>query len=220
MSSFSFTHQFSQRWLATYPPVKYAIIQELDDIATLLQPETQLNDYEFAVPNLHDHVQNLLVQEQERQEIGRIEAERIEQLRQEAVRREELKREQEHQEKIRQEKEALEQQRLAREKEAQAERERVEKDREAQARLDKIAEQQAQEARQAKLMIQREQLKKSITADLNEHMEKYIQVSLQDSLKQESQKLRDELLPWIDETVEKQLAEQWETLQANNDKIK
>lgn len=211
MSSFAFSHQFSQRWLATHPPVKYAIIQELDDIATLLQPETDLNDYEFAVPNLQVHIENLLADEKQRTEKERIEAERIEQLRQEAIRREELKREQERQEAIRLEKEALEQQRLAREREAQAERERVEKE-----RLDAIANQKAEAERQVKLTSLRKQLKKDITIDLTEHMESYIQLSLKDTMEKESQKLREELRPWLVEEVEKQLNERWDTLQLAN----
>lgn len=207
MSSFAFSHQFSQRWLATHPPVKYAIIQELDDIATLLQPETELHDYEFTVPNLHEHIESLMVEENKRKEKERIEAERIEQLRQEAIRREEIKREQERQEKIRLEKEALEQQRLAREREEQAERERLEKERQ-----EALIRQKAEEERQAQLAIQREQLKAEISADLSKQMEDYIQLSLKETLEAESQKLRNELKPWLEQEVEKQLAERWEVM--------
>ena len=68
MSGFAFSHQFSKRWLATPTPVKHAIIQELDDIVTLLYPDTDLDEYEFSVPNLHDKVEELLAIERDHQE--------------------------------------------------------------------------------------------------------------------------------------------------------
>ena len=68
MSGFAFSHQFSKRWLATPAPVKHAIIQELDDIVTLLYPDTDLDEYEFSVPNLHDKVEELLAIERDHQE--------------------------------------------------------------------------------------------------------------------------------------------------------
>ena len=68
MSGFAFSHQFSKRWLTTPTPVKHAIIQELDDIAELLQPETDLDSYQFSVPNLHETIENLLAIERARQE--------------------------------------------------------------------------------------------------------------------------------------------------------
>lgn len=68
MSGFAFSHQFSKRWLATPTPVKHAIIQELDDIVTLLYPDTDLDGYEFSVPNLHDKVEELLAIERDHQE--------------------------------------------------------------------------------------------------------------------------------------------------------
>ena len=68
MSGFAFSHQFSKRWLATPTPVKHAIIQELDDIVTLLYPDTDLDDYQFSVPNLHDKVEELLAIERDHQE--------------------------------------------------------------------------------------------------------------------------------------------------------
>ena len=68
MSGFAFSHQFSKRWLATPTPVKQAIIQELDDIVTLLHPDTDLDGYEFSVPNLHDKVEELLAIEHDHQE--------------------------------------------------------------------------------------------------------------------------------------------------------
>ena len=68
MSGFAFSHQFSKRWLATPTPVKHAIIQELNDIVTLLYPDTDLDEYEFSVPNLHDKVEELLAIERDHQE--------------------------------------------------------------------------------------------------------------------------------------------------------
>ena len=68
MSGFAFSHQFSKRWLATPTPVKHAIIQELDDIVTLLYPDTDLDEYQFSVPNLHDKVEELLAIERDHQE--------------------------------------------------------------------------------------------------------------------------------------------------------
>ena len=68
MSGFAFSHQFSKRWLATPTPVKHAIIQELDDIVTLLYPDTDLDGYQFSVPNLHDKVEELLAIESDHQE--------------------------------------------------------------------------------------------------------------------------------------------------------
>lgn len=99
MSGFAFSHQFSKRWLATPAPIKHAIIQELDDIVTLLQPDTDLEQYQFSVPNLHDKVEELLaierahqekLQAEERlrqlEEQQRLEAERLEQTKREAER--------------------------------------------------------------------------------------------------------------------------------------
>lgn len=104
MSGFAFSHQFSHRWLATPPPVKQTIIQELDDIVTLLQPETDLESYRFSVPNLHDKVEQLMA---------------IEAIRQEKLLAEERKREREEQERLEQQRiaqEKLEQERLVQER--------------------------------------------------------------------------------------------------------
>ena len=76
MSGFAFSPQFSQRWLATPPAVKHTIMQELGDIITLLQPETELENYHFTVDSLHDSVEDLMQQEALRQEQVRLEAER------------------------------------------------------------------------------------------------------------------------------------------------
>ena len=124
MSGFAFSHQFSKRWLATPTPVKHAIIQELDDIVTLLYPDTDLDGYQFSVPNLHDKVEELLAIERDHQEKlqaqarereleeQRLEQERLEQHRLEQERLENKRLETERLEKERLEQQRLEQQRL------------------------------------------------------------------------------------------------------------
>lgn len=150
MSGFAFSHQFSKRWLATPTPVKHAIIQELDDIVTLLYPDTDLDEYEFSVPNLHDKVEELLAIERDHQEKlqaqarereleeQRLEQERLEQHRLEQERLENKRLETERLETERLEKERLEQQRLEQiqltqenEKERQAQEERLQRERQA-----------------------------------------------------------------------------------------
>lgn len=141
MSGFAFSHQFSKRWLATPTPVKHAIIQELDDIVTLLSPDTDLDGYQFSVPNLHDKVEELLAIERDHQqklqaqarerelEEQRLEQERLAQQRLEAERLETKRLEKELLEK-----ERLEQAQLTQEneKERQAQEERLQRERQAQ----------------------------------------------------------------------------------------
>jgi len=119
MSGFAFSHQFSKRWLATPTPVKHAIIQELDDIVTLLYPDTDLDQYQFSVPNLHDKVEELLAIERDHQEKlqaqareRELEEQRLEQERLEQHRLEQARLETERLETERLEKERLEQQHL------------------------------------------------------------------------------------------------------------
>lgn len=151
MSGFAFSHQFSKRWLATPTPVKHAIIQELDDIVTLLYPDTDLDGYQFSVPNLHDKVEELLAIERDHQENlqaqlrereleeQRLEQERLEKHRLEQERLENKRLETERLEKERLEQQRLEQQRLEQiqltqenEKERQAQEERLQRERQAQ----------------------------------------------------------------------------------------
>lgn len=151
MSGFAFSHQFSKRWLATPTPVKHAIIQELDDIVTLLHPDTDLNEYQFSVPNLHDKVEELLAIERDHQEKlqaqarereleeQRLEQERLEQHRLEQERLETERLEIERLEKERLEQQRLEQQRLEQaqltqenEKARQAQEARLQRERQAQ----------------------------------------------------------------------------------------
>jgi len=141
MSGFAFSHQFSKRWLATPTPVKHAIIQELDDIVTLLYPDTDLDGYQFSVPNLHDKVEELLAIERDHQEKLQAQArerEREEQrLEQERLAQQRL--EQERLEIERFEQQRLEQQHLEQiqltqenEQERQAQEERLQRERQAQ----------------------------------------------------------------------------------------
>ena len=156
MSGFAFSHQFSKRWLATPTPVKHAIIQELDDIVTLLYPNTDLDGYQFSVPNLHDKVEELLAIERDHQEKlqaqlrereleeQRLEQERLEQhrLEQERLEIERLEQQRLEAERLKQERheaEHLEQQRLEQaqltqenEQERQAQEERLQRERQAQ----------------------------------------------------------------------------------------
>lgn len=146
MSGFAFSHQFSKRWLATPTPVKHAIIQELDDIVTLLYPDTDLDEYQFSVPNLHDKVEELLAIERDHQEKlqaqareHELEEQRLEQERLEQHRLELERLETERLEKERLEQQRLEQQRLEQiqltqenEKERQAQEEHLQRERQAQ----------------------------------------------------------------------------------------
>ena len=151
MSGFAFSHQFSKRWLATPTPVKHAIIQELDDIVTLLYPDTDLDEYQFSVPNLHDKVEELLAIERDHQEKlqaqarereleeQRLEQERLAQQRLEQERLENKRLETERLEKERLEQQRLEQQPLEQiqltqenEQERQAQEERLQRERQAQ----------------------------------------------------------------------------------------
>lgn len=146
MSGFAFSHQFSKRWLATPTPVKHAIIQELDDIVTLLYPDTDLDEYQFSVPNLHDKVEELLAIERDHQEKlqAQLRERELEEQRLEQERLEKHRLEQERLETERLEKERLEQQRLEQqhleqiqltqenEKERQAQEERLQRERQAQ----------------------------------------------------------------------------------------
>lgn len=141
MSGFAFSHQFSKRWLATPTPVKHAIIQELDDIVTLLSPDTDLDGYQFSVPNLHDKVEELLAIERDHQEKLQAQAREreLEEQRLEQERLAQHRLEQERLEKERLEQQRLEQQRLEQiqltqenEKERQAQEERLQRERQAQ----------------------------------------------------------------------------------------
>lgn len=59
MSSYSFSHQFYQRWTCAPEPVRAAITQELKDIITLLQTQTPFESFAFSTPDLDTHVDEL-----------------------------------------------------------------------------------------------------------------------------------------------------------------
>lgn len=126
MSGFAFSPQFSQRWYATATPIKQTIINELDDIYQVLQSETDLDNFQFRVANLHDKVEEIIA-EQRRAEAERLEQQRLAQGQAE-------KRRAEEQEKQRQQREReLLEQRLAQEK---LEKEQLEKEKREQERLE------------------------------------------------------------------------------------
>ena len=59
MSSYSFSHQFYQRWTCAPEPIRAAITQELKDITTLLQADTVFESFVFQTPDLDTHVDEL-----------------------------------------------------------------------------------------------------------------------------------------------------------------
>lgn len=59
MSSYSFSHQFYQRWTCAPEPIRAAITQELKDITTLLQTDTPFESFEFSTHDLDAHLDNL-----------------------------------------------------------------------------------------------------------------------------------------------------------------
>lgn len=59
MSSYSFSHQFYQRWTCAPEPIRAAITQELKDITTLLQTETPFESFVFSTHDLDAHLDNL-----------------------------------------------------------------------------------------------------------------------------------------------------------------
>lgn len=59
MSSYSFSHQFYQRWTCAPEPIRNAIIQELTDITILLQADTSFKDFVFNFDDLDAHLDTL-----------------------------------------------------------------------------------------------------------------------------------------------------------------
>ena len=59
MSSYSFSQQFYQRWTCAPELIRSAIIQELTDITTLLQPNTSFEDFVFDTHDLDAHLDEL-----------------------------------------------------------------------------------------------------------------------------------------------------------------
>ena len=53
MAQVAFSHQFSHRWSNAPQAVKDALLQEFEDIMLLLDADTDLESFEFTVPDLH-----------------------------------------------------------------------------------------------------------------------------------------------------------------------
>lgn len=82
MTQVAFSHQFSHRWANAPLQVKGALIQELDDIVQLLDNQTDLEQFEFSIPDLHEYIDTIYAeiaaeQEAARQEASRLEAEQL-----------------------------------------------------------------------------------------------------------------------------------------------
>lgn len=102
MSSPAFSHQFSQRWIATPAPIKGVILQELEDIATLLHPDTDLATFNFSTPHLHEKIDSMMQAEHERIRAEALEKEAREQAEKAQAEREQAEHERAEQEKQRQ----------------------------------------------------------------------------------------------------------------------
>lgn len=81
MSSYSFSHQFYQRWTQAPEPIRAAIIQELTDITTLLHTDTQFEAFVFSAPDLDAHLDDLYENHNAEQAIAKAIAEKQAQLR-------------------------------------------------------------------------------------------------------------------------------------------
>lgn len=108
MSSYSFSHQFYQRWTCAPDPVRASIIQELTDITTLLQHDTPFETFVFSTHDLDAHLDNLYENHEAEQAIAKAIAEKQAQERA-AAEKERLEEEQ-----------RLEKERLEKEKQAKA----------------------------------------------------------------------------------------------------
>jgi len=124
MSSYSFSHQFYQRWTCAPDPVRASIIQELTDITTLLQHDTPFETFVFSTHDLDAHLDNLYENHEAEQAIAKAIAEK------------------QAQERAAAEKERLEEERV--------EKERVEKEKQAKAVADAKQKEEALEAAAAK----------------------------------------------------------------------
>lgn len=86
MSQVAFSHQFSHRWSNAPQPVKEALFQEFDDIVRLLEAETDLDSFEFTVPDLHEHIEAIYAEVEAERAAARLQAEQLEAERLEAER--------------------------------------------------------------------------------------------------------------------------------------
>ncbi len=86
MAQVAFSHQFSHRWSNAPQAVKDALLQEFEDIMQLLDADTDLESFEFTVPDLHAHIDAINAEIAAKTEADRLEAERLEAERLEAER--------------------------------------------------------------------------------------------------------------------------------------
>lgn len=71
MSSYSFSHQFYQRWTCAPDPIRASIIQELTDITTLLQHDTPFETFVFSTHDLDAHLDDLYENHEAEQAIAK-----------------------------------------------------------------------------------------------------------------------------------------------------
>ena len=71
MSSYSFSHQFYQRWTCAPEPIRASIIQELTDITTLLQADTPFETFVFRTHDLDAHLDDLYENHEAEQAIAK-----------------------------------------------------------------------------------------------------------------------------------------------------
>lgn len=71
MSSYSFSHQFYQRWTCAPDPIRASIIQELTDISTLLQHDTPFETFVFSTHDLDAHLDDLYENHEAEQAIAK-----------------------------------------------------------------------------------------------------------------------------------------------------
>ena len=88
MAQVAFSHQFSHRWSNAPQAVKDALLQEFEDIMLLLDADTDLESFEFTVPDLHSHIDAINAEVAAEKEAARLEAQRLEAERLEAERAE------------------------------------------------------------------------------------------------------------------------------------
>ena len=68
MSQLSFSHQFSKHWQQAPDAVRRAIVQELEDIVTLLNPDTELATFNFRHADLNDEIEQIYAELQDKED--------------------------------------------------------------------------------------------------------------------------------------------------------
>lgn len=117
MSSYSFSHQFYQRWTCAPDPIRAAIIQELTDITTLLQHDTPFETFVFSNHDLDAHLDDLYENHEAEQAIAKAIADKQAQE-QAAAEKQRLEEERLEQEKVEAEEKRKEEAKLKEEAEA------------------------------------------------------------------------------------------------------